>query len=483
MVSNRLVKFALIKKRLKTDRRFFFEFILEHYNKSHTGVGQLHQEWFNLLSSEQKLGIIAPRGHAKSTIINLCDNLFDICNNLEPYIVIFSDTPEQATEHLGAIVEELEGNDRIHEFYGHLYEGRNVGELKKEKWTQSVIITTNGVKVEAKGWRSKTRGMRWKENRPSKIVIDDVENDEDVNSTLMREKLRNIFERRILNLGEPETKYRFVGTILHYDSLLMNEYKNPRPGWKWKFYDALVNLDGQQADLDTMTGVPLWSEWWSLDRLKAKKEEIGSIPFNQEFRNNPLDSSSQILKPKEFYESVDLTMVDCYGYIDLAISEKETADYTAVVTVGRHRVTGKLYVIEPLQFRGSVTEQLAKVFELHKRYKYRSFGVESVAYQKAFAQLVKEYSNKMGEYIPVVEVEVDKDKVRRAIEITPYIENSTILFNASYQDFMAQIIQFPKADHDDMVDAFVGAVNQALRGISSGYTIRTSGSSIYPQEI
>jgi predicted phage terminase large subunit-like protein len=482
MTTKGIRNWALIKKRLRIDRRFFFEFLLSHYMKSHT-VGELHNEWFNLLSTENKFGAVAPRGHAKSTIINIADNLFDICNGYEPYIVIFSDTPEQATEHLGAIVEELEGNELIHEFYGHLYEARKVGEMNKEKWTQSVIITKNGVKVEAKGWRSKTRGMRWKENRPSKIVIDDIENDEDVNSPLMRLKLRNIFEKRILNLGEPETKYRFIGTVLHYDSLLMNEYKNPRPNWCWKFYDALKSLGGSYADVDTMSGTPLWPEWWSLERLKAKKDEIGSIPFNQEFRNNPLDSTSQVLKPKEFYESVDLTMVECFGYIDLAISEKETADYTAVVTIGRHKVDGRLYVIEPIQFRGSVTEQLARVFELHKRYKYKSFGVESVAYQKAFAQLVREYSNRTGEYIPVVEVEIDKDKVRRAIEITPYIENGTILFNASYQDFMAQVVQFPKADHDDMVDALVGAVNQALKGISSGYTISTSGSSIYPQNV
>lgn len=477
----------IVKYRLQTDRQFFFEFILEHYNKSSVAVGRLHQEWFKLLSTEKKLGIIAPRGHAKSSIINLADNLFDICNHgisvNQPYIVIFSDTPEQATEHLGAIVEELEGNERIHEYYGHLYEGRKVGDKTKEKWTQSVIITTNGVKVEAKGWRSKTRGMRWKENRPSKIVIDDIENDEDVNSPLMREKLLGIFEKRILNLGEPETKYRFVGTILHYDSLLNNEYKNPRVGWTWKFYDALVSLDGKEADLDSMTGEPLWGEWWTLERLKAKKEELSMksiFAFNQEYRNNPIDDTTQIIKPTAYYETVDLNFLDCYGYIDLAISEKETADYTAIVTIGRHKETGKLYILEPFRKRCGVTEQLDLVYSFHSKYKYKVFGVESVAYQKAFAQLLSERSAKTGLYVPVREIEVDKDKIRRTLEITPHIENGNILFNAGYQEFMSECLQFPKAKHDDMVDAFVGAVKIALNNQGSAYTIATSGGSIYP---
>jgi len=427
-----------IKGLLRTNRQFFFEFILSHYIKTND-VNELHREWFSLLSSERKLGIIAPRGHAKSSIINIADNLFDICNGYEPYIVIFSDTPEQATEHLGAMVEELEGNERLIEFYGQLYEPRMVGDRTKEKWTQSTIITKNGVKVEAKGWRSKTRGMRWKEYRPSKIVIDDIENDEDVMSQKMRNKLKATFEKKILNLGEPEAKYRFVGTILHFDSLLQNEFKKPRDGWTWRMYKA-YKPDNE----------PLWPEWWTRERLENRRREIGEIPFNQEFMNNPLDPSTQIFKPVEFYDSIDLTMVECFGYIDLAISEKETADYTAIVTIGRHKNSGKLYVIEPVRIRGSISEQLQLVFDMNKKYHYKTFGVESVAYQKAFAQVLTQKSNEMNEYIPVSEIQIDKDKVRRAIEITPYVENGTIVFNASHQEFMAELVQFPKAEKDDM---------------------------------
>lgn len=458
---------ALIKLKLRKDRQFFFEFILQHYNKTNV-IGQLHHEWFTLLSTERKLGIIAPRGHAKSTIINLADNLFDICNGHEPYIVIFSDTPEQATEHLGAIVEELEGNERIIEFYGKLYEARQIGDRTKEKWTQSTIVTKNGVKVEAKGWRSKTRGMRWKQYRPSKIVIDDIENDEDVASQLMRGKLKNTFEKKILNLGEPETRYRFVGTILHYDSLLQNEYNTPRDGWVWRFYKAYRD-----------DNTPLWPEWWTTERLEAKKQEIGQIAFNQEFMNNPIDPSTQIFRPVEFYSDIDLSYLECYAYVDLAISEKETADYTAIVTIGRHKVTGKLYVIEPTRIRGSVVEQMDLVFSMHKKYNYKVIGIESVAYQKAFYQIITERSQQIGQYLPTREIEVDKDKVRRAIEVTPHVENGTILFNVSYQSFMAELIQFPKADHDDFVDAFVGAVKLALNSQAVGYTVKTRGSSIY----
>ena len=465
-------KLKLIQYLLENDRKFFFEYIFSHYIQTpNDEVGDLHNEWFELLETEKKLGIIAPRSHAKSTIINIADNLFDICNhgrtvNL-PYIVIFSDTPEQAVDHLGAIVDELEGNERLLRHYGALYEPRLVGDKKKDKWTQSTIITANGVKVEAKGWRSKTRGMRWGAHRPSKIVIDDIENDEDVNSEKMREKLMNTFTKKILNLGAPETKYRFVGTILHFDSLLQREYNEPRDKWTWKFYKAIKD-----------DGNPLWPEWWTMERLEDKKKEIGEIPFSQEFQNNPLDPSTQIFHPTEYYDQIDLTMVDCYGYIDLAISEKETADYTAVVTVGRHKDTGKIYVIDVDRMRGTIQEQLKLVFSKNKIYNYVKFGVESVAYQKAFHQILMEASSSSGVYIPAIEVEIDKDKVRRALEITPHVENGQILFNNSQQDFMAELVHFPKGAHDDMVDAFVGAVKLALKDSSSG-SVATVGSNLY----
>lgn len=469
----KLEQLQLIQYKLKTDRQFFFEYILSHYIQTDT-IGEVHKEWFRLLSTEEKLGIVAPRSHAKSSIINIADNLFDICNHgksvNQPYIVIFSDTPEQAVDHLASIVSELEGNERILMHYGKLYEPRKIMDKTKDKWTQNTIITNNGVKVEAKGWRSKTRGMRWGQHRPSKIVIDDIENDDDVFSDKMREKLKNTFESKILNLGGLDTKYRFVGTILHFDSLLLNEITTPRLGWTWKRYDAL-----------SPEGKALWPEWWSAERLDNREKEIGSINFQKEFMNNPLDPASQVLHPVAFYESIDLTMLDCYGYIDLAISEKETADYTAVVTIGRERNTGKLYVIEPIQIRGSVQEQLDLVQRLHQKYKYKGFGVETVAYQKAFAQLLIDNSRKTGVYIPVIEEEQDKDKVRRAVDISVHVENGTVLFNAGYQEFMAQIVQFPKSAHDDMVDAFTGAVRMALRHNVGLSTVGSAATSFYPK--
>ena len=42
------------------------------------------------------------------------------------------------------------------------------------------------------------------------------------------------------------------------------------------------------------------------------------------------------------------------------------------------------------------------------------------------------------------------------------------------QDFMAELLHFPKGSHDDMVDAFVGAIKLAIKGGSASEVISAS---------
>lgn len=214
--------------------------------------------------------------------------------------------------------------------------------------------------------------------------------------------------------------------------------------------------------------------------LHEAKKSLGVGGYTGQYLQKPSPDEGNILKPTVFYDVVDLARCDLYGYIDLAISEKETADYTCIVTVARDRETGKLYVIEPTRIRGNVQQQMDLVFNMFAKYKWSIFGVESVAYQKAFFQWLNEESRKRGVYIPTREILLDKDKVRRALEISPHVDNGTILFNNSYQEFMAEIMQFPKATHDDYVDAFVGAAKLALEGTSMVEVISRKGI-IYPK--
>ena len=128
--------------------------------------------------------IEAPRGHAKSTTFTFKDSIHASVYAYKHYILILSDSSEQAEGFLADIKTELEENTGLKEDFG---------ELEGKVWKSSVILLSSGVKIEAIGSGKKIRGRRHKQWRPDLIVCDDLENDENVNTPEQRKKLRDWF--------------------------------------------------------------------------------------------------------------------------------------------------------------------------------------------------------------------------------------------------------------------------------------------------
>lgn len=112
--------------------------------------------------------VAAPRGHAKSTNFTFKDSLHAILYAYKHYILILSDSSEQAEGFLDDIKTELEDNANII---------MDFGSLKGDKaWRTGVILTKTDIKAEAIGSGKKVRGRRHRNWRPDLIVLDDIEN-------------------------------------------------------------------------------------------------------------------------------------------------------------------------------------------------------------------------------------------------------------------------------------------------------------------
>lgn len=128
------------------------------------------------------------------------------------------------------------------------------GSLKGDKaWRTGVILTKTDIKAEAIGSGKKVRGRRHRNWRPDLIVLDDIENDENVNTPEQRRKLKNWFDKAVSKAGDTYTDIMYIGTILHYDSLLNNVLQNPR--YKTKKYRAVIS---------EAVNTKLWDEWESI---------------------------------------------------------------------------------------------------------------------------------------------------------------------------------------------------------------------------
>lgn len=255
------------------------------------GGADFHEELARALRTETRIAVAAPRQHAKSTLICVVYCLYAAAVLKEPYIVIVSDTLDQAKEHLDTLREELTNNEQLLEDYPHLRLPQG-GDYKKGAVARrrGDLTTLGGIKIVAKGARGSLRGMKKGHQRPTLILVDDLENDTAVLSETMRNKLEEWFFKALTNLLSVDSgRIVVAGTILHGHSLLSkltDERRGPSTYWR-RVYSAYIETPDPLNEGQTITS-PLWPQQWSMEKLEAKRIEIGPRAFSTEFLNLPV---------------------------------------------------------------------------------------------------------------------------------------------------------------------------------------------------
>lgn len=320
---------GLRKKLAAVDLSYFGRAYLSHYfvRKSPEFHAELDAIWesgvlkgMNPLMDAKKISradgskraIAAPRGHAKSTNFTFKDSLHAILYAYKHYLIILSDSSDQAEAFLEDIKDELEDNADIIEDFGCM--------KGEDTWKSGTIKTTNGVKVDAVGSGKKLRGRKNRSWRPDLIVLDDIENDENVNTPEQRKKLLNWFNKAVMKAGDTYTDIMYVGTILHYDSLLSNTLKNPE--FKSRKYRAVISY----AD-----NTQLWEQWEELFvNLFDELHEEHADEFFEEHKTEMLKGTQVLWEEKLSYYKL-MKMKVSEGKLaekDMKLNKKKTRIYS-----------------------------------------------------------------------------------------------------------------------------------------------------------
>ena len=124
-------------ERAKWDKLFFMKTYLPHYFTS--DFGEFHDEWGDLAEiRDECVFVAAPREHAKSTFFTFGDPVHDICYDLRWFVIIVSDTNDQATGFTLPIRLELEDNPRVK---------NDFGKFRGSVWKNNDFTTKNGVRI------------------------------------------------------------------------------------------------------------------------------------------------------------------------------------------------------------------------------------------------------------------------------------------------------------------------------------------------
>jgi predicted phage terminase large subunit-like protein len=419
------------------------------------------KEIYQLLENWQIkfLEVIAFRGSAKSTLAMFGLPIWAVITGKARFPVLFSSTFLQTKLHIYNLKTELEYNSLLVNDFGPF--------MGQEEWTATEIVLPNySARIVAKSRGQKIRGIRHKEIRPDLIIIDDIEDSEDVRTKEERDKTYNWFNTEIVPAGDRNTRYIIIGNLLHKDSF-MSRIK--------KILDDKVR-DGvcKMFPFFDENGKPIWEEKFSNQYLvEEEKKKYDNRTWQREFLLKIVPEEGQEVKDEwiRYYDKIPEEKVSSQGVgVDLAISEKEGADYTAMVS-GKLVTTNegpKIYILpypvnERLTF--SETIQTAKtVSNVLGLGTYASLWVEDVAYQKAAIQEMQR------EGLPAKGVSSTTDKRARLRTVATYIENGTVLFpKRGCEDLINQLTGFGVEAHDDLVDAFVLLVQGLISGFSGFY--------------
>jgi predicted phage terminase large subunit-like protein len=409
---------------------------------------EFHREiWEDFCGDHRFVAHAAPRGHAKSTGVAHTCTLALVLFRIRDFGVIVSDTEGQASKFLKDIATELEENEDIKRDFA-------IKGFIKNTETEIEVEFLDGERfcIIAKGSEQKVRGLKWRNKRPNFVVGDDLENDEIVLNPQRRNKFKEWFLNALLPCGSKNCIFRIVGTILHFDSLLQNLLEDKE--WMSRKFKA-------HAAFDDFTDL-LWPDNYDEQHYRSVRQKFINQGkpegYSQEYLNEPFSEQASFFrradlvdyKPSDY--DADKTF---YCAVDLAVSQKETADRTVFMVAGVN-THGMVFIEDVVKGRFDPLEVIDIFFQIVDKYSPAMFFVESGAIQKSIGPFLNEEQVKRNKFLSMKLVTPAKDKQTRARSIAGRMKAGGVKFDKNsdwYPELEQELLQFPRGKHDDQVDA------------------------------
>lgn len=491
---------------------FAYEYFSDRYNADNENnlipkaygidsAPDFHQELCGILDSlnediRQKICWSVPRGHAKSAYLSNIFPVHQIVYGKRHYILIVSETEGMSRKFVEWVADQLKFNQKLRDDFGiMLHENK----MANDQDNQEGFVTTNNIRVQSASIGKQLRGARHGAFRPDLVILDDLESSKNTNTKELREKNLHWFNSVIMPIGDiTRTSFIYMGTLVHGQGLLPAVLG--RSDFKGKIYSAIVSepknielWDKLEAILRDQTNpdrehdaevfyysnkeemddgaLTLWNDRFTYFELMKIKVNVGSRAFGSEYLNRPTDDETAIFKRNymQFFDNKDLynhdgrpINLEIYGFWDIAIGKNDRSDYNAIVTIGRDKRTGILYVLDAWAGKVPMHKALEVAIEKIQEFGHNAFGVETVQAQFDMYRQLRERLVKMGYYkTRLLAVNPKGKKEDRIEQLEPLIEQGTVRLKQNQRLLLEMLEQFPSHDHDDLPDALASAVEIA----------------------
>ena len=440
---------ATRKALIEGNHEVFFSVYLSHYLKYKTALFQ--KEMFSLSEdqSAQLTVICAFRNSGKSSINTLSYPIWAILGEQsKKFVLIISQVKEQASLHFKNLKNELETNQLLKEDLGPFKNGT--------EWNaQSIFIKNHNARIIVASKEQSVRGIRHGSFRPDLIIIDDPDDLSSVKTQEGRDATYDWFTSEILPLGDKNTKIVVLGNLLHQDCLIMRLKKEIEEGTRSGIYKEYPIM----RDDGTIT----WpGKFPNIGAIEDERKRIGNkFTWGREFELRVIDNHEPIISKdwigyyRDLPEPLRGQHFEYAMGVDLAISEKDSADYTAIVScmiIGSGADRRIFILPNPINERMQIPQIIGKIKIIAKSYGRfsTSIYVEEVMLQGYLTQLLKE-SCFRAEGLQIHGM----DKRTRFTMVANWIFNKWILFpEKGAEQLLDQMLNFGTTKNDDLLDAF-----------------------------
>ena len=422
--------------------------------------------------NHSQINIVAPRGHAKSSIVGGVFPLYHLMfHEGQKLIVLVSRTQDHAIKLLGTIKDTLDFSSNFRSLFGYW------GQHSARQWAKSEIELKDGSMIVCKGTGQQLRGIKEGNQRPTLIIVDDPEDENNTKTAeAMEVNLRWLLQSAVPSLDPKCGRIVIIGTPQHQRCMV--ETLKEMKGWENLYF---------APDLDKK--ISLWEEWHPVEKLQKKKEELESINrvsvFYREYLCKIIGDEDQLFKESyfQYYEGklhhneedeaylkitkrngkdVEETVpVNVFMGVDPASSTKSTADYSTIVAVAIDNDNNR-YLLPYYRKRATPMNLADHIIEYFKIYKPVKVRIESVGYQEMLREYVKQRCEEENLFISGLEIRENprNSKSSRLETLEPYFAQKKVYIQEEMLEIKDEMLLYPRAKHDDLLDGMYYAMKK-----------------------
>lgn len=195
----------------------------------------------------------------------------------------------------------------------------------------------------------------------------------------------------------------------------------------------------------------------SKEFLDQARKHMGSRFWSNQYMNIVIDDEDKPFK-REWLKYYDEIPVGClsYSFVDPAISQSDSADFTAIVVVSVDWEKN-WYIQHASKHKITPRQIMDLMFNTCVEFNCMKMGIEDVAFQKVLVYQAYEEMERRNVWIPLegIKPRTDKTKHMKILGLQPRFERGNIYLNRGLVDFENEIIDYAgeRSKHDDIVDA------------------------------